>query len=98
MHHRRGSLGRWARKWLYHIRYALNFGAAVRMAINRSPRNAWNSTQPQIIIRNQHDAYCSPEVFDIAFNGPRTFITFPGQHDDCWDNPKPYVDLLQSLA
>jgi hypothetical protein len=93
-----GQSGSWALKWLFHIRYAFNLRAAIRMALNRTLDKPWNSTQPQIIVRNRHDAYCGPDLSEVPFKGPRTFISLPGEHDDCWENPERYVNLLQSVV
>lgn len=87
----------WLRKELLHARYTSHVGAHLRMWFKQNIRNDWNGDQPQVIIRNQHDAYCRPDITELPFRGPRTFISFPGGHDDCWDNPKSYVRLLQSL-
>ncbi len=90
-------LSQWGRKWTYHFRYVLNLKDHIRMAMNLGADKPWNSTQYQIILRNRDDATCSPHILDLPFKGPRTFISLPGEHDDCWDNPTPYVHLLQSL-
>jgi hypothetical protein len=91
------TLARWLRKTWWNLCYTANLRRHLRMMRNLSPSSPWNSTQHQYIIRNQDDAYCHPDIARrIAFRGPRTFISLPGGHDDCWLNPKPYVDLLQS--
>jgi len=90
-------LGEWAVKWLHHILYALNLPAGIRMAKNLSFDKPWNSTQPQVVIRNRFDEYCSPAITEASFKGPRSFISLQGGHDDCWVHPEPYVSLLQLL-
>jgi len=85
----------WASKWVQHIRYAGNIRAGLRMATRLGIDKPWNSNQPQTIVRNRHDVYCTPEIYKAHFRGPRTFISLPGEHDDCWDNPEPYIKLLQ---
>jgi hypothetical protein len=80
-----------------HQRYTADIAAAWRMLLNLSPSKPWNSTQRQFVVRNRSDAYCCPEIFTINFRGPRSFVSLPGQHDDCWLHPKPYIDLIQSL-
>lgn len=97
VYRREHRLASWFRKALWHAYYAFNLPPAIRMARNLSFARPWNSPQPQIIIRNRHDVYCSPAIADAPFNGPRTFISLPGEHDDCWDHPERYVHLLQSL-
>lgn len=88
----------WGQKWFYHACYAFKLRTYLRMALNRNIRNPWNSMQPQIIIRNCNDVYCQPDITMLPFRGPRTFISLPGEHDDCWDHPERYVNLLQSLT
>lgn len=90
-------LRQWAQKWSWHCRYAFRLRAAVKMAMNMRPSSPWNSVQPEVIVRNRHDAYAAPELHQLPFNGPRTFISLPGEHDDCWDNPEPYVAIIKSL-
>jgi hypothetical protein len=87
----------WLKKWLYHIRYAFSVGPAIRMARNMKSSGPWNGKQSQFIIRNRHDMYSSPALYKLAWGGPRTFISLPGEHDDCWDNPHVYADLLRAL-
>jgi len=87
----------WLRKLGYHARYAWNLGPALQMARNLSPDKSWNSTQPQVIVRNRNDVYCCPEVHLINYRGPRTFVSLPGEHDDCWEHHERYLSLLQSL-
>lgn len=91
-------LGEWGKKWLYHILYAFNLSAGIRMARNLPFAKPWNSAQPQVVVRNRFDEYCSPDIMQAPFNGPRTFVALPGGHDDCWFHPEPYVHLLQSLV
>lgn len=88
------KLAVWAHKWLHHARYFFNFRAAVRMGLNRRVNKPWNSPHEQIILRNRDDAYSSFRLLDINFRGPRTFISLPGQHDDCWVSPEIYVKLM----
>ena len=93
----RKQLRSWVIKWLQHIRYAFNVPAFWRMVRNRDTDKPWNNAYRQVIVRNRDDAYSSPSLLDIIFRGPRVFISLPGGHDDIWQNPKPYVDLLQLL-
>jgi len=85
------------RKLWYQTRYAGAFRTIRQMAQNQRLSSPWNSRQPQIIVRNRYDAYCTPNVAAAPFKGARTFISLPGEHDDCWDNPERYLDLIQSV-
>jgi hypothetical protein len=95
-YHREHRMYEWGQKWLYHMRYAFNLRSGLAMARNRSFTKPWNSAQPQIIIRNHYDEYCRADIDRVKFNGPRTFVSLPGEHDDCWEHPERYVSLLQS--
>jgi hypothetical protein len=46
-----------------------------------------------ILIRNQSDTFCTPE---ISKQVPNKIISLPGQHDDLWHNPKPYVEIAEN--
>lgn len=97
-YHHNHRLKQWLIKWTHHFRYAAGLKSGWRMAVNRAFDKPWNADRHEIILRNHYDAYCTPNVHRLPFNGPRTFISLPGGHDDCWDNPKPYLRLLQLLA
>ncbi len=50
-----------------------------------------------VIIRNQDDAWCTPDIQELL--EPQIHLdlhTLPGQHDDCWTDPEPYVQVIQS--
>ena len=47
-----------------------------------------------IIIQNSEDVFCSPLLATLIKNKA---IILPGQHDDCWDNPGPYLELVEKL-
>jgi hypothetical protein len=49
-----------------------------------------------IVIRNRHDSYCTEEQL-LVWAGMGTYISFDGGHDDIWNNPGAYVDVIQSL-
>ncbi|MDB5182703.1 MAG: hypothetical protein JWO47_487 [Candidatus Saccharibacteria bacterium] len=51
-----------------------------------------------IIIRNKNDAWCSPDLMDIPHKNPITFFELPGEHDDCWIHPEPYIKILQKFS
>jgi hypothetical protein len=50
------------------------------------------------IIRNTHDFICTP---DIAKKLPKQakfkLHELPGEHDDCWYDPEPYIKLIDSI-
>jgi len=48
-----------------------------------------------LIMRNKRDCFCSPEIKSYlkSVKGAK-IVELPGLHEDCWFNPKPYVDLI----
>ncbi|MEI9914462.1 MAG: hypothetical protein WDN66_05885 [Candidatus Saccharibacteria bacterium] len=41
-----------------------------------------------IVIQNDDDAFCAPNLNKLI---KQRVVKLPGQHDDCWFNPVPYV-------
>lgn len=87
----------WLHKWGWRAVYFWKLPTTIKMKRNQNIQAPWNSTAKQIVVRNREDEYSMPNMHEQPFKGPRTFISLPGSHDDCWDNPQPYVDLIQSL-
>lgn len=48
------------------------------------------------IIRNENDSWCTPALASRYPNGH--IYTLPGEHDDCWSNPGPYLEIIQRIA
>lgn len=56
-------------------------------------------SRPIVLVRNQYDDWLTSDLADLRRASPNLqLVTLPGDHDDFNYNPKPYVDLLQSLA
>jgi len=51
--------------------------------------------KPTYVVRNDNDYFCSADI-QVAMNGyPNvTYVRLPGQHDDYYTNPQPYIALL----
>lgn len=51
--------------------------------------------KPTYVVRNDADYFCSPDI-QVAMNGyPNvTYVRLPGEHDDYYVNPQPYIALL----
>lgn len=50
-----------------------------------------------IIVRNEHDPWLTDDLGPLQQAHPSIqLVSLPGDHDDCWFNPEPYVNLLQS--
>jgi hypothetical protein len=51
-----------------------------------------------IIVRNESDDWLTPDVDNLKADNPGLQVMhLPGDHDDCWYNPEPYVTLLNKL-
>jgi hypothetical protein len=51
----------------------------------------------QYFIRNRDDTYCQAEAVRQTAGDGHAYISLAGYHDQLWDNPAPYVHLLQSV-
>lgn len=51
---------------------------------------------PVIVVRNKQDVFCDPEIQELLkkYNNV-VYEELPGLHEDCWINPKPYIELLK---
>lgn len=48
-----------------------------------------------LIVRNSDDCFCTPRLAELVKDYKNIEVAkLPGLHEDCWFNPKPYVDLL----
>ena len=64
--------------------------------------NRWKKTLPVVtsrrkilLVRNAVDPFTYPDLQNILpITAGYDFVELPGGHDDCWSNPKPYIDLL----
>lgn len=52
-----------------------------------------------ILVRNEHDDWLTPNLQDFSKENPNfKVVQMPGDHDDCWFDPKPYIELLKTIA
>jgi hypothetical protein len=52
-------------------------------------------TKNVLVIRNEQDFICSPAIHVALASYPHVFFkTLPGEHDDYYTNPQPYIDLI----
>lgn len=98
-HKKHRQLRKWLVKTAWNTIYILgNMPRNWQMLKNSRHIEKLTPTPTTIVIRNRHDPWCSPEIVDAIQNKNVTYISLPGEHDDLWDNPKPYVNLLQLEA
>jgi hypothetical protein len=52
-----------------------------------------------VIVRNSDDDWLTPDVEKLTHDHPGVQVVhIPGDHDDLWLNPRPYVEALERLA
>ncbi|HEX5394824.1 MAG TPA: hypothetical protein VFW52_00485 [Candidatus Saccharimonadales bacterium] len=85
----------WFTKTLFHIFYALSLPTTFRTwrAFQRKQINVGKAEV--ILIRNELDTYMEDRVSQSLANYRQwDYIKIPGQHDDIWENPQPYLEVL----
>lgn len=98
-HHRRNSdLTWWLHKTIHNIWYTLTKPSLTPKAlIAHRRRNLPSVSEGRkiILIRNDADTFCHPDIQN-SLEAARKYhpVELAGGHDDCWMNPKPYIDLL----
>lgn len=95
-HHREGELHFWARKTFWNFVYFWKMANNFRMQRTINQPTRWRYGNITTVLRPRHDTFCTPDYRLLPFKPSATFISMPGYHDDCWRNPKPYVDLLKT--
>ena len=52
-------------------------------------------TRSVYLVRNQNDYFCSADIQAALAAYPNvTYVALPGEHDDYYTNPQPYIDLI----
>lgn len=95
-HHRQGAIRFWLRKTFWNFFYFWNFVNLGRMLVGRKRGRHWRYGKITTVVRPRLDSFCTPDLACLPFTDKPKFVELPGQHDDCWRNPAPYVALLQS--
>ena len=95
-HHQEGELRFWARKTFWNFTYGLKIPANFRMLAAILSKKPWRFGSRTLVIRPSLDSFCIPDPGAMPFAEPAAFVSLRGHHDDCWRDPKPYIDLIQS--
>lgn len=86
----------WFMKTFFHIIYALRLLTTFRTwrAFQRKHVNVGKAAIV-VLVRNELDTYMADGVSQQLANDRKwNYIKVPGQHDDLWDNPQPYLDII----
>lgn len=82
-------------KTIWNIWYIIKeplYGLRVIRARQRMSLLALFSSPNNVVVRNEDDAWCAPDI-DKYINNSK-LLRLPGQHDDCWYHPDVYVQIL----
>ncbi len=97
---RRRLLFYWLHKTVWNILYLIKDASRTLIISHHASRRRFLKALGQrhtLLIRNDNDAWCTPTIDDIPVTQLQV-VRLPGQHDDCWHNPEPYVRLLTEMA
>jgi hypothetical protein len=88
----------WLNKNLHELGYICAKPAYTKLALkNHDSLEFLHSlrTKSVYLIRNDQDNFCSPDIQTALAAYPNiTYVALPGEHDDYYTNPQPYVDLV----
>lgn len=99
-----GKIGPWLFKTIVNLvhlmRYILR---AVTITLHAHKQRFYQALRDDstIIIRNERDSFLAPDADRLLRDRAGRnfqFIELPGQHDTCWRDPKPYVDIVRTAA
>lgn len=90
-----GQLGAWLIKTLWNGFYFWNIRRDLVMQ-RRLRTYDMHGLQGRTVvhIRNEDDAFCSPQITTAPFLSDAHFVTVSGQHDDWWIHPERYIDVI----
>jgi hypothetical protein len=89
------AMGLFIKAQIRNIFYLWNIPRYRKMWLGIKDGSAWRLQMKVVLIRNQNDTF-SPDTDTLPFETDVIAVEVPGGHDDCWDNPKPYIDVLEA--
>jgi hypothetical protein len=93
-HHREGELRFWLHKSLWNLTYFCRMPTNFRFLKGLKEGRHWRHGKITTVVRPRYDSFCAVDP-KSRFKQPPAFLSFPGHHDDCWRDPKPYIALLK---
>jgi hypothetical protein len=87
----------WLQKMTYHLWYTLTgLPRLIRMYTGRRQHNLPSGAGRRVVlVRNDQDVFLHPQsALELAKKQGWDYHQLPGQHDDLWENPEPYVKLI----
>jgi hypothetical protein len=96
---REKTLGAFLRKLPWHALYIGNMVRNFRMLNGHTSGAVWLTKSPQLVlVRNRYDPNCTDDPSTLKFQHDAILLSLPYEHDDCWDHPELYADVVQSLV
>lgn len=88
----------WLNKTRHELVYTLAKPSLTTLALKNNGRLDFLSrfsSKAVYLVRNQNDYFCSPDIQTALAAYPNiTYVALPGEHDDYYTNPQPYIDLV----
>lgn len=98
---RRQEIGFWLHRTFWNCVYILrDIPKAIRIKRSAGRHDFYNAFQSHdtAIIRNQHDAFCTPKIAKLLEGkGTFRFYLMPGEHDDIWLYPERHARFISQL-
>ncbi|MDB5185834.1 MAG: hypothetical protein JWL85_357 [Candidatus Saccharibacteria bacterium] len=95
---KRRLMGAWCIKTFWNTIYVLGNPVRSYAIMTQSMRFSINDMRTipaqKIIIRNMNDPWCTPHIIR-EFKDNTVYIELPGEHDDLWLNPIPYIKYIE---
>jgi hypothetical protein len=96
---REKTLGTFLCKLPWHALYMANMRRNFQMLGGHKSSIVWQTSSPKtVLIRNRYDANCTNKPNELKFQHSAALLSLPYEHDDCWDHPELYADVVQSLV
>jgi hypothetical protein len=96
---REKQLGAFLRKLPWHALYMSNLPRNVQMLGGHKSGAVWRTKSAKtVLLRNRYDANCTDNPREFKFQHDAALLSLPYEHDDCWDHPELYADVVQSLV
>lgn len=101
---RDGKLLQWSWKTTMNIAHILRYLIkALTMTLHTRKQRFYEALNESgtTIVRTDGDTFLTPDANELLRRqaGRKfTFIRLPGQHDSCWRDPSPYVEIIKKAA
>ncbi len=86
----------WFQKTLFHVFYALTQPIRLYNVYRTYKRKTLPKSNHVILVRNEQDTYMHDNVSqELAKQRKWSYKNLKGQHDDLWQNPHKYIEIIR---